>query len=254
MRINSKQQVLRYDKYDMSFQEYIMYGLEGTLLLALFGYFFYRSVLITIICFPIVLVFIRIKKRELCDKRKRELQIQFKDMLVSVNSSVRAGYSLENAFVESYKDMIMFHGEGSIIARENKNIIKGLKNGVSITDLITNLGERSRLSDIRDFAGILVIGKQTGGRLVQMLDSYIRVSEEKVCALEEIDTIITAKKYEQKIMNIVPFFIIFYVEMTSKGFFDVLYSGVFGRIIMTGCLFLYMGSVYLSSRITDIKI
>lgn len=254
MRKNSKRQALRYDKYDMSFKEYILYGLEGVLIISLFGYFFYRSVIITLFCLPMTVLFIRAKEKRLCEKRKRDLQIQFKDLLISINGSVRAGYSLENAFFESYKDMVMYHGEGSIIAKENKNIINGLKNNISITDLVSDMGERSNISDIKDFAGVLSIGKKTGGKLPQIMDEYIRIEEEKVSTLEEIETIVSAQKYEQKIMNIIPFFIILYVEVTSKGFFDCLYTSIFGRVVMTVCLLLYLLSIYLSIKTTDIKI
>lgn len=254
MRKNLKHQALRYDKYEMSIKEYILYGFEGAMIISLFGYFFYRSVIIILLSLPLTVLYIRGKEKKLCEKRKRDLQIQFKDMLISVNGSVRAGYSLENAFVESYKDMVMYHGEGSIIAKENRNIINGLKNGISIIELIFDMGERSNLSDIKNFAGILSIGKRAGGRLSQILDEYIRVEEEKVSTLEEIETIISAQKYEQKIMNIIPFFIILYVEVTSKGFFNCLYSSFAGRLVMTGCLLLYLLSIYLSSKITDIKL
>lgn len=254
MKKNSKQQVLRYDRYEMSVKEYILYGIEGALLIAIFGYFFYRSIVITLFCSPTIIIFFQFKKKELCEKKRKDLQVQFKDMLVSISGSVRAGYSLENAFAESYRDMVMFHGESSIIAKENKNIINGLKNSVSITDLVFDMGERSGISDIKDFAGILTIGKKAGGKLAQMLDSYIHVEEEKISTLEEIETIISAQKYEQKVMNIVPFFIVLYIEMTSKGFFNCLYTSIFGRVVMTGCLVLYLGSVYLASKVTDIRV
>lgn len=254
MKRNLKQRASNYKKYKMTKNEYILFSLEGALLICLMGYFFYRSLLITVLCMPLIIVFLKIKEGELCEKRKNQLQIQFKDILVSVNTSVRAGYSLENAFRESYKDIVMFYGEDSIAADELRTIIRGLNNNVNITNLISDLGERSHVSDIRDFAGILVIGKKSGGKLPEILDSYIRVAEERVSVLEEIETIISSQKYEQRIMNCVPFFIIFYVESTSAGFFDCLYNGIAGRIIMTICLLLYISSVYAASKISNISV
>lgn len=254
MKKRCNRQVLAYDKYELSSKEYVLYGTESVLLITLFGYFFYRSILIIVLSMPLVIVLISFKKRELANRRRMSLQMQFKDVLVSVNSSIKAGYSLENAFCESYKDIVMFHGENSAISKEIKNIINGLNNGQNLTALIFDLGKRSKVNDIRDFAEVLSIGKQTGGNIGEILDSYIRVAEEKTSVLEEITTIISAKKYEQKIMNGIPFFIIFYIELTSKGFFDCLYQNIAGRIIMTICLAVYMLSIYLSSKITKIDI
>lgn len=254
MKGNYNQQVLQYDKYKMNVREYFIYGIEAIILIGLFGYFFYRSVLITIIFSPISIVLVKIKQKELAHKRRLLLQMQFKDLLLSVKNSVKAGYSLENAFCESYRDISMFHGEESIISKEITNIKTGLRNSMSLTTLLYDLGKRSQIDDIKDFAEVLSIGKRTGGNIEEILDAYIRVAEEKVSVLEEIETIISAKKYEQKIMNMVPFFIITYIELTTKGFFNCLYKGIAGRIIMTICLIIYIFSIFLSSKITKIDI
>ena len=65
---------------------------------------------------------------------------------------------------------------------------------------------------------------------------------------------ISAKKMEQKIMNMVPFLIIFYVGTTSRGFFDVLYHNLIGVIIMTSCLLFYGAAYLLSKRIVKIEV
>ena len=62
------------------------------------------------------------------------------------------------------------------------------------------------------------------------------------------------KKLEQKIMNAVPFLIIFYVSSTSRGFFDVLYHNPAGIVVMTVCLGFYGAAYRLSRRIVEINI
>lgn len=70
----------------------------------------------------------------------------------------------------------------------------------------------------------------------------------------EIQTVISARQMEQKIMNIVPFGILLYISAASKGFFDVLYKNVAGIIIMSICMAAYIGAVWLSNRIVDIEV
>ncbi|MCR5799672.1 MAG: hypothetical protein K6G69_06300 [Lachnospiraceae bacterium] len=254
MMKSSERQELSYDSYKMNIKELFIYGSQGLGLICLFGYFFYRSVFLTILATPLILVYLQIKEKELCEKRKYDLQIQFKDALIAVNSSLKAGYSLENAFIESYKDMVMFYGDRSVIARELAVIKNGLRNNKSLTGMLYDMGRRSNISDIRDFSSVLIIGNRTGGNIGEIIESFIKVAEERVSVLEEIKTIISAKKFEQKIMNMVPFFIIFYIELTSKGFFNCLYDNIAGRIIMTICLCLYILSIYMSVKITDIAV
>lgn len=240
--------------YKLPISKLFIYGLEGIVIISVLGYFFYRSMLITLLLMPLDILFIKKKSKDLQEQRRLELQIQFKETLVSVSGSVRAGYSLENAFLESEKDMLMFYGKKSAIADELSTVRLGLKNSVPLVSLIADIGKRSGIQDIKDFAAVLVIGKQTGGNLNEIIDSFVNLTEEKIQVLQEIETIISSKKFEQKIMNCVPFFIIFYIESANQGFFEILYNSIFGRILMTGCLLVYCTSIYISERITNIQI
>lgn len=238
----------------LSIKELILYEMQGILLVCIFGYFFYRSIIITIICFPLSILFLAYKSRELKKRKNAELSVQFKEVLISVSGSVRAGYSLENAFIEAENEMKVFYGNKSQIAKELSILRLGLNNGKTLPVLINQMGKRNESDYIEEFANILVIGKQTGGNLTQIIDSYVHMLEEKLQVEQEIETIISSKKYEQKIMNCIPFVIIFYIDITSKGFFDVLYNNILGRIVMSICLLIYIVGVFWAERITDINI
>ena len=67
----------------------------------------------------------------------------------------------------------------------------------------------------------------------------------------EIDTeidLMLSRKYEQKIMNAVPFSS-FLPESDNEGFFAVLYHNPAGILFMTVCLLAYLAAVLLSDRI-----
>lgn len=230
------------------------YSLQGVLLAIVFGYFFYRSVLITICLVPLSYLYVLYKSRESGKKRDTELLMQFKEMLVSVCGSLHAGYSLENAFTEALKDMRQMYGDKADIVRELIIIQSGLDNNRDIVSIIEELALRSGLGEIESFAGVLSVGRRSGGNLTDNMESYIRVIEEKAGVIQEIETMISARRFEQKIMNAVPFLIIFYVELTNKGFFSILYHNLFGNIVMTVTLGIYILSVYLSKRIIEIEV
>lgn len=251
---NLKQQDLNYSRYIMSTKELLIYGAEGLALLSLFGYFFYRSFLITIMGIPLIYIYIVWKSKELKESRKFNLRLQFKEALVSVAGSLQAGYSLENSFFEAYKEMASFYGTNSLIARELRIIEQGVNNGRPLVQMLMDFGKRSEVDDIAEFASVLVIGKRTGGNLLEIMYSFISVMEEKISVVEEIKTMVSAKRFEQKIMNCVPFFIIFYIELTSPGFFNSLYHNLIGQVIMTFCLVMYLLSIHMSGKIMQIEI
>ncbi len=243
-----------YNTYLFSGKEWFIYGVQSIGITGLFGYFFYGSFRWAVVLSPLTIVLLRRKQRKLCKSRKQELLNQFKEMLVSLNNAVQAGYSLENALAETYKDMLYFYREGSLIVRELAYIRAGIRNGRTPEEMMEDLGERSNTEDILDFANILVIGKKSGGNMNEIIKSGISVIEEKIETKQKIQTLLSARNLEAKIMSGIPFFIILYVGSTSKGYFNTLYQTWGGNLFMTVCLIVYLAAVYLSEKIVDIEV
>ena len=180
--------------------------------------------------------------------------MQFKDLVLALSANGKAGYSIENAFRESYRDMELLYGSESLICREVRHIIRGMENNVVLERLLYDLGLRSHQPDIMQFADVFLIAKKSGGNLTEILEKTAAVIEQKIETDKEIQLMISAKKLEQKIMNMVPFLIIFYIGTTSRGFFDVLYHNLMGVVIMTVCLVFYGVAYLLSKRIVEIEV
>ena len=94
----------------------------------------------------------------------------------------------------------------------------------------------------------------SGTRIREIMDSYIKTIDEKLSVMQEIETMTSRARYEQQIMNAVPFVILMYVDTTNKGFFDVLYSNILGNIVMSVTLTIYIVSILISRRIINIEL
>lgn len=243
-----------YAVYRLSLREIITYGFEGLGITALIAYVFYRSYIAFFIISPLTLLFVRNKCSDLRDKRYLVLSIQFKELMNSMIASLQAGYSIENSFVHSYSDLSLLFGKGSYIAREVGIIVKGMRNNSNVEDLLMDFGLRSHVDDIRDFAEIFKIAKRSGGNLPRMIQQTADIIGEKMDVRRKIATIISAKKMEQSIMNIIPFGIILYIDWSSPGFFDALYHNITGILIMTAMLGVYLFAYMMARKIIDIKV
>ena len=62
------------------------------------------------------------------------------------------------------------------------------------------------------------------------------------------------KKYEQRIMDIVPLIMILYVNFTSGNMMSVMYNTLIGKLIMTICLLLYTVAFIIGEKITNISV
>ncbi len=238
----------------MNRAELLTSAAEGSCIIALFGYFFYRSRIITLLLIPAIFPYLLHKAKRIRDKKRKELLMQFKEMLGSVTGSIQAGYSIENAFLEADRDMRQLFGPDAEIVKELGIIRKGIENNHDIILMLRQFALRSGVEEIESFAGILDYGRRSGGNITANITAFVRVIEEKAGVLLEIETMVSARRFEQKIMSIIPFGIIFYVELGNKGFFNILYHNLPGNLIMTAALVIYLLSVYLSEKITDIAI
>lgn len=243
-----------YAEYHFSPREGMLAFLEGGFLVGMIGYFFYRSWIACLFLFPVFVLFIRERKRQLAKKRRQELSLQFKDLVLALAANVKAGYSIENAMRESCRDVELLYGADSPICLEVRHILRGLENNMVLERLLYDLGVRSRLTDIMQFADVFLIAKRSGGNLTEILEKTAGVIGQKIETDKEIQLMIGAKKMEQKIMNMVPFLIIFYIGTTSRGFFDVLYHNLVGTAVMTVCLLFYGAAYLLSKRIVEIEV
>lgn len=226
----------------------------GVLILMTISYLFYHSILVTVFLAPLLVPFVEKMRKERITRQNHEIGQQFKDVLISVATSQKAGYALENAFAVSYKDMKKLYGEQSPICKELRRVCKGLRNNIVLEDLLFEMGERTQNSYIREFANVFAVAKRSGGNITQMLEETVSQISTQTDVEKEIDVMISAGKMEARIMEIVPFAIMAYVGIMNPGFFDSLYGNFAGIAIMTVCLAVYLAAYTVIEKIIDIKV
>ena len=243
-----------YRVYELSLSERVRYGICGAAVAAVIAFIFYRSVWMLILAVPLAAFYPEYRKKDLKNARDRKLAAEFREGITVLSSALGAGYSLENALEESESELRLLYGDGSMIVREFSGINHRRSMNIPVEIAWEEFGERSGSEDIRNFARVIRIAKRSGGELASIISRSADVIGDKIRIREEILTVTAAKRFEQSIMNLVPVFIVIYIEATSPGFFDTLYTTFFGRVIMTGCLAVYTGAVFLAKRILDIEI
>lgn len=246
--------MLDYAVYSFSKKELIIYVILGSAFIGMIAYLFYDSVFAFLLLLPFAVLSLKEKREQLCRKRKQKLEAEFRDVILSVSSNLQTGYSFENAFQEAYKEIVVLYGNESLMAGELRLLLRKLANNEQLEDVLLNLAKRSGVQDIRDFADIFQIAKRGGGNLQAIIANTAEVIGDKQAVRNEIDTIMSEKKLEQLIMRYIPFFIIAYISVTSKGYFEGLYHNIMGQVIMTAALIVYGLACKLSDRILEIEV
>lgn len=241
-------------EYRLSKKENIKYIAFGLVCLGVISYLFYRSIIAFIILSPSIILYMKFIRKELMRKRMENLSYQFKDAIISISASLSTGYSFENSIKECYREMSLLYGEDSLICIEIKNMIRQIGLNIRIENIFEDFARKTGLEDIEIFSSILQIAKKGGGDLMGIIKNTSSAISEKSEVKREIKSVISSKKYEQRIMNLIPLFIILYVDFASPGLIAKLYGNFMGIIVMTGCLLLYGFSFFLSVRITRIEV
>lgn len=246
--------VTDYDIYIFSFREKLIYILEGFVVALILGSLFYKSIIGNILLCPLIFPYYKRKRKELINKRKWQLNIEFRDGINSLSAALSAGYSAEQAFIEAAKDLRHIYPRGAMIIKEFIYLINQIQMNITVEKALSDFGERSKIEDIISFAEVFSTAKRTGGDIIQVIKTTGSLISDRLEIKGEIITLIAAKKFEATIMKLVPAGILCYLWVTSPGLLDPLYHNLFGAIVMTVLLGIYLITYCVIDKIIAIEL
>ncbi len=232
----------------------VKYAACGIVMVLATAYVFYDNLWMAVLMSPYVFFYVRERKREEKQEECKKLTLQFKDAMQSVSFALNVGYSIENAFREAVRELTPLYGEDSKIVAEFKSMIRRVEHNSNIEDVLLEFAERSGVEDITYFAEVFQYAKRSGGDLIAIIKNTASTISDKIEVEKEIQTVISGKKLEQKVMCAMPYGIIMYLRLASPQFIVSLYGNLMGMAIMTICLFVYLGANYMAKRIVNISV
>ncbi len=235
---------------------------EFTLLALLFSiaaaaaiWLLYRFFPILILSFPIGCFFSINSFKNKAEKRRKDLTLDFADFLISFGDSLKIGMSPEKAFdnvvFDWNKDNSKKHKD---LFKELKQIQNGYKTGRSLGSGLESFSRRSNVTEIRTFGEIYNIAFRKGDKPWELAYKTASLIKERNKIHSEIEVILSEKRMEKRIIDIIPFFIIYMLSTTSPEFIKPIYTTLVGRVAMTFSLFLFALAWFLSSKIMRVKV
>lgn len=241
-----------YNDYQLTFKEGIIYFLVLYSILFSLGYIFYHHTLIALLFSSISIYLIKFIKLYLRDKRKKELINEFKEGLYALNTALGAGRSLEQGFKVACNEMDQ--EANPHITKEFKLIIHKMGANETVEEALMDFANRSHVEDIKNFADILVTCKRTEGDVMSIVKRTMNMIAEKIQVRREIETHIAQKKFEQKILMVMPAAVIVFLSITSEGLLEPMFTTLIGRVVMTGALIANIICYFVSAKIMDIEV
>ena len=234
--------------------DYITVAAEASLASVLAAYCFFDSPLGLISFIPLGALNLRRYLIVRGEKRQENIRQEFREILLSVASSIRTGYSVENAFCDAKDVLKNMYGDRSILYGDMVEMDRQIKMHIPVEKAFAGIVRKYPidemcalpiLDEIESFGEIFLHTKRLGGGYALYLKDTADRLEERINLKSELNAMIAQKKLELTIMSVMPVAILFYMRLTGGSFLEPLYHNVFGVTLMAVCLVIYAGSVML---------
>ncbi len=241
--------------YRMTAKERLWSFLYAAAVIFAVGYLFYRSMLVSALLMPLALLYPKIREAQLIRQRKRQMSLQFKEALHCISTSLVVGKSIENAFREAPAELLLLYpDENTTIVRELQKINRALEMNFSIEEAIQDFANRTELEDVSYFSEVFILCKRTGGNLVEVVRNTSRIISEKQDFLQELELMLAQRKFEQRLLSVIPIFLIFALSATSPDYMNPVFTTLAGRIAMTVAIGLFLIAFYIANKIIEIEV
>jgi tight adherence protein B len=250
----SRPQLPEYTVYILSPVLKMLAMLAGGLLLYGTGYLFYHQVLLSLLLVPGGVYAPRILRDYLRDRRRSALNLQFKQTLFSLSSSLSAGRSVENAFREAVADLQMLDPEGSSDMLSELTIICArMEYNQPVEEALHDFSRRAGMEDVERFADVFSVCKRTGGDLVEVVRRTSAIIGEKLDIQQDIAVSIAQKKFEAKALLAAPLMMVLFMSLTAGDYMQPMYTGAgmaISTLALAGLFLCYLWT----SKIMDIPL
>lgn len=251
MRCKTKK---NYWQQDIHRRDYILAVFAGCVIILTVSYLFYGTYLCAILLSPYLIYFLKSWEKRQIEKKKQAFQMQFKEAMQSLATALNVGYSVENAMKEVLKNLQVIYKKEELIVREFRYMVRQLEVNFTMEKVLREFSERTKEEDVQTFVTVFAMAKRSGGDMMAIIRNTVKQMSEKADVRREIETIITAKKLEFRVMSAIPFAIICYMKFSFPEFMGMLYGNTAGVVIMTICFFGYITEYEIGKRIVEIEV
>ncbi len=87
-----------------------------------------------------------------------------------------------------------------------------------------------------------------------MIKSTSAIISDKITIKQEIDTMLSEKRLEQKVMSLMPLIMVVFLTISGGDYMDPIFNTAIGRVIMTIAAVLVAIAYFISKKIMEIEV
>jgi tight adherence protein B len=160
------------------------------------------------------LLYVRWKRR----RRLRRMEQQLPDTLDLIGRAMRAGHALPSALQMAGQEM------ADPIAREFRITHDEINFGVSMQQALANLSERVPITDVRYFVVAVLIQREAGGNLTEVLDNLSQLIRNRLKFHAKIKVLTTEGRMSAWVLGLLPFGLAGLLFFANHDFIAILWT------------------------------
>ncbi|MDO8458927.1 MAG: type II secretion system F family protein [Burkholderiaceae bacterium] len=167
-------------------------------------------------------------------KRLERIEQQLPDALDLMGRALRAGHAFPTALKMVGDEM------NDPLAGEFRAAFDEVNFGIAMPDALMNLATRVPSTDLRYFVIAVLIQRETGGNLAELLASISAIIRDRIKLLGQVRVLSAEGKLSAWILSLLPFGAALMIQLTNPKFLQVLYTDIFGRkmLVIAGVMML----------------
>lgn len=216
-------------------------GLVGliTFLVTLKGAMFFAGAIAGILM-GLALLGLRIRRR------RKKFTNQLGDMLTMVANALRAGFSFMQAFELISREM------DAPMGREVQLVVNEVNLGNTLESALDNMQRRVASPDFELVVTAVLIQRQVGGDLAQILDTIGETIQERIRMRREVMTLTAQGRLSGIILAVLPFAMAGILTFIKPDYLKPLLEDDLGRIIIAISVISELIGIFFIKKITDV--
>jgi len=181
-------------------------------------------------------------------KRVEKFQAQLPDALDMISRSMKAGH----AFAGGMK--MLSEEFDDPVGTEFRKTVDEINFGVNFNDAMKNLANRIDCPDLQFFVVSVIIQKETGGNLAELLEKIAYLIRERYKLHGKIRAFAAEGKLSAVILSLLPAALALYFFIVNPKYISVLFTDRIGIIMALTAIILMITGVFVIKKMISIRI
>jgi tight adherence protein B len=181
-------------------------------------------------------------------KRFQKFEEKFPEAIDTLARAVRAGHAFTTAL-----EMIA-NEVSEPVAGEFRQLYEEQKFGLPVRDALMNLADRIPLVDVKFFVTAVMLQRETGGNLAEILDNLSYVIRERFKILRQVRVHTAQGRLTMVLLMALPPTIVVIMQLLNPGFIRPLFTDPIGHALIVGGITLQTMGYFVIRRIIRIQV